>query len=397
MRKLIRSIPVLPYYMTICMALVVVIGYLDSMTPVELTLDILYLIPISIAAWNAGKWPGVAVACAAAATWCVSQHLSGYRQNFPTIFWWNAFMLQVFFLLTSILISKLRTFQKKLISQKTDLEAALLQLHEANDKLHQLDLQKDEFLAVCSHDIRGPLCGSIAGAQILLKQVHGPLNPKQLVIVERNLKIAREVLKLTSELLDLARIDAGKEALNIERFNLAHVIAESVDSHGGWDTNRPVNFEIHPESGDFEIAADRLKVLRICNNLISNAVKYSPANGVVKIVIHRLSGEIEFAVSDTGPGIPKENLEKLFDRFSSLARTKKTRDEGTGLGLSISCELVKLHGGKINVGSEVGCGTTFYVTLPLVAKPRATNARPSAFFLPHGTKPITAPMLEAAV
>ena len=369
MRQFIQNLP-LPVCLTLCTVLMLVIGYLDSITPAELNLDILYLIPIALVAWSAGRWPGLAMAFLATAVWCVAQELSGYRQAFREIYWWNASMLQGVFLLTSILISGLRTARTRLIQQRTELEMALVKLSEANDRLRQLDLQKDEFLAVCSHDIRSPLCGNISGAQILLKQLHGPLNPRQCEIVERNLRISREILTLTDELLDLARIDAGKEALNLERFNLSDVIAESVDAHGGWDTKHPINFEIQPEHGNFEIAADRLKVLRICNNLISNAVKYSPVNGVVRIVIHRRDDRIEFAVSDAGPGIPRESFDSLFSRFTNMARTKKTREDGTGLGLAITYELVKLHGGTINVGSEIGVGTTFYVTLPLIAKPR---------------------------
>lgn len=337
--------------------MVVLLGYVDTTRNAELTPDILYFIPVIVASWYAGLWPGIFAAILAAASCLVSRHFSGYRQSFPAVFWWNAVTVQVFLLVTSILIAKLRAAHERLLRQKLEIEAA-------NEKLRAMDRQKDEFLAICGHDIRGPLAGIIASKQLLLMEIHGPLNAAQRAIVERNLRNARGIVKLTGDLLDMARIEAGQEALNIERVNLLDIVNECIasqSSRGGGS----VRCDVQAGPGNLELDADRMKLARICNNLLSNAIKHSPADGVVRIKIERSTDRIAISVADDGPGIATENVKGLFDKFSGLSRHAQTREEGTGLGLSITRGLVSLHGGTIDVVSQPGHGATFTVTIPV--------------------------------
>ena len=349
--------------MAACLAILAIAAYFD--TAPELTLDVIYLIPIGVAGWFAGLWPGIFVSLAAGVGWGLAYHYSGYRAAHPEQFWWNAGMLEGFFLTVGILFAKLKDARRRLLENKLELEASNEKLREAIERLHVLDRQKDQFLAVCSHDIRSPLCGILAGCELLIQEIRGPLQQAQREIVERNVKSSREIIALTSDLLDLARIEAGQEMLKSERLELISVLKESVELFKQMLNSR-VHFEIQQDCALIEIEGDRLKLRRIFNNLISNAAKYSTEHGTVKITVRTDTQQAIVSIADSGPGIAPENLSKVFDRFSSLATLKQTRDEGTGLGMSITQGLVELHAGKIEVASELGRGTTFTVRLPRI-------------------------------
>jgi len=249
-------------------------------------------------------------------------------------------------------------------AQQAEIEKINAQMEQTNQRLVELDRRKDEFLAICSHDVRSPLTGIHAGCQVLLKERQGPLNAIQREIVQNNLAAAKSVLALTNGLLDLARIEAGQECLVPERFSLNEVLRESAASHSTAAESRGVTFQLDLADPDLELHTDRVKVLRVCNNLVSNAVKHSPATPV-RIATRRDGQTLHIDIHDQGPGIRPEDVAKLFDRFSVLAAKKRTREEGTGLGLSITRALVELMGGTLTVVSEVGKGSTFAFTLPL--------------------------------
>lgn len=255
---------------------------------------------------------------------------------------------------------------KTIRTQQAEIEKINAQMEQTNLRLLELDRRKDEFLAICSHDVRSPLNGIYAGCYLLLKERKGLLNEFQRDIVQNNLAAAKSVLALTNGLLDLARIEAGQECLVTERFSLNDVLRESVSSHMAAAEARGVAIQFDPLVPELELHSDRVKILRICNNLISNAVKHSAA-APVRLEVKLLGSTVQIAIHDQGPGIRPEDLAKLFDRFSALAAKKRTREEGTGLGLSITRALVELLGGTLTVASEVGKGSTFTVTLPVQA------------------------------
>lgn len=268
----------------------------------------------------------------------------------------------IFFALRYIVAQAHKTIR----AQQAEIERINAQMVQANQRLLELDRRKDEFLAICSHDVRSPLNGIYAGCYLLLKERKGLLNEFQRDIVQNNLAAAKSVLALTNGLLDLARIEAGQECLVVERFSLNEVLRESVGSHQASAEARGVTIQFDPLEPDLELHTDRVKILRVCNNLISNAVKHSAATPV-RVIVKRVGSTVQLAIQDQGPGIRPEDLAKLFDRFSALAAKKRTREEGTGLGLSITRALVDLLGGTLTVASEVGKGSTFTVSLPLQA------------------------------
>ncbi|MCU0253339.1 MAG: HAMP domain-containing histidine kinase [Acidobacteria bacterium] len=248
-------------------------------------------------------------------------------------------------------------------SQAAAIECARRELERRNAELVALHRRKDEVLAVCSHDLRSPLLAVHAGCRLLLHDT--PENGAAAEILHENLRSAETVIHLVDSLLDLARIEAGVDAPRLEPVDLAALAQEAASGARRYAASRDVALALEERSGRPPVvAADRMMLLRVVNNLLSNAIKHAPPGSVVTLATRREEGAIALAVSDRGPGIGPEQATRLFERFSPLARDRRTREEGTGLGLSIARQLVELHGGTIHVHSVPGQGATFEVLLP---------------------------------
>jgi len=279
--------------------------------------------------------------------------------------------------------------QEEIRVANQQLEALVEKLEATNDSLARLGLQKDHFLAVCSHDIRSPLIGVVAGCRVVLKEKIGRLNAKQREVIEANLLSAQNVMEMTASLLDLARIENGAEQLVREWFDLGLLVRQSCESHRLAATTKQVHLRISLPIDPILLQADRLKVLRICNNLISNAIKYTAPSTEVCVEVSTRNRNVLLQVTDRGPGIGEEDRKLIFDRFSPLARSKRTRLEGTGLGLAITKELVLLHQGQITVESELGKGSTFCVQFPW-HQPSDSNHASSQRPEPNASTPLKA-------
>lgn len=238
------------------------------------------------------------------------------------------------------------------------------QLSERNRLLEQYNERKDEFLAICSHDLRSPLNSIYAGCKILAGNRKGLLTPEQTEINAENLKKVSQMLHLIDSLLDLGRIEAGQEVVVAESFDLNTTLREVIAMGSAHAAERNVHIELEAAEGDPALVADVHKFRRIVSNVLSNAVKHSPKGGHVRVHAETQASWIRISISDQGPGIAPDQQALLFDKYSALARSKKTRSDGTGLGLAITNELVRLHGGRIEVESELGKGATFIVMLP---------------------------------
>ena len=173
------------------------------------------------------------------------------------------------------------------------------------------------------------------------------------------------LLRLVNQLLDLARIESGKMTLKARRQDLVTCLRDHVRSFAPMAERRQLTLQFHSEIPVYPLVFDRDKVEKVVGNLLSNALKFTPEGGKVRVTIERPSSEfIDVMVKDTGPGIPREALDRLFDRFERLDAPATRRQEGTGIGLALAQELVELHGGEIKVESEEGFGSTFIVRLP---------------------------------
>jgi signal transduction histidine kinase len=236
-------------------------------------------------------------------------------------------------------------------------------LAEANESLAELNEQKDAFLAVLTHDMRSPLT-NIHGYASLMRdnpQFETGQRTQMLDVILRN---ERALLEIVNNILDIEHLESGAPILlDRENFNLTSVLGELVESHEAQAIEKQIQLEYEAGAQPIFVHADKQKCTRILQNLISNALKYTPEQGRVTVRAHMNGRYAKIDVEDTGYGIPQDELPHIFDRFSRVDKHKNVA-VGTGLGLAIVKSLVEAHGGEICVQSEEGVGSTFTVKLP---------------------------------
>jgi PAS domain S-box-containing protein len=243
-------------------------------------------------------------------------------------------------------------------------------IRRKNTQLESADKAKDLFLASMSHELRTPLQVIIGFADLLAEEVEGPLSSKHKRSVAHILDSSQHLLRLLNDILDLSKIQAGEMRLRPEFFDTSDAIEEVASS---------VQLQVKAKSIHLETSynecqmlhADRLRFRQILDNLLGNAIKFTPAGGRISIDARQRSGFIEIAVSDTGIGIAEEEQEVVFDRFRQVGTALNSPQPGTGLGLSITRALVEQHGGRIWLESDRGKGSRFTFTIPSAHVPAA--------------------------
>jgi signal transduction histidine kinase len=237
------------------------------------------------------------------------------------------------------------------------------ELERVYRELETASRHKSDFLATMSHELRTPLNAIIGFSEVLHEQMFGELNERQLAYVDDVLEAGRHLLSLINDVLDLAKIEAGKMELELSQIAIPEVLRNAVSMHSERASRAGVELSLATEPDEITVSGDERRVRQIVFNLLSNAVKFTPADGRVDISARTHDGQVEIAVADTGPGIAAEELETIFEEFEQASDGK--RAEGTGLGLPLSRRLVELHGGRLWVESEPGKGSTFRFTLPI--------------------------------
>ena len=237
------------------------------------------------------------------------------------------------------------------------------ELVEANVRIAQANAAKSEFLANMSHELRTPLNAIIGFSEVLGQKMFGDLNTKQTEYVNDIVGSGRHLLSLINDILDLAKVEAGRMVLDPVEFSLREalgsgltMIRERAASHG-------IDLSLDVAGDADVVTADERKIRQVVFNLLSNAVKFTPDGGRVGVSVTRVVDEIQVAVRDTGAGIAPADQSALFREFSQTDDGRRAA-EGTGLGLALAKRLVELHGGRIWVDSTVGSGSTFTFTLP---------------------------------
>jgi signal transduction histidine kinase len=228
----------------------------------------------------------------------------------------------------------------------------------------ELDRLKDEFVLTASHELRSPLT-SVQGYAELLMLERESLSPRQLETVEVILDNCRHLVRLLNDLLDLARSDAGRLAIRPQPTEVAPLVADVVRTMRAQTEagGQLLSEEIQPGLPPINVEPDRIRQILV--NLLTNAHEYSPEGASIGVAARAVGAEVEITVTDNGPGIPADQLERIFERFTRGDAGLTQRVGGTGLGLAISKSLVELHGGSISAESAVGQGSTFRVRLPV--------------------------------
>ncbi|MGH7635145.1 MAG: sensor histidine kinase [Gemmatimonadaceae bacterium] len=237
---------------------------------------------------------------------------------------------------------------------------------------------KSEFLASMSHELRTPINAIMGHASLTIDQIHGPLNDRQRDAVRRIRAAAQDLLTLINDLLDLARIEAGKMPVTYERVDPRHVIAEVHQQVEPMVQKRGLTFAASVAEDCREIETDRQKFKQILLNLISNAIKFTPRGGITVSVRIEHGDELRVDVTDTGIGIKGTDLEMIWEDFRQVDQSMTREVGGTGLGLSIVRKLLDRLGGRASVTSTYGTGTTFTLVFPLSRERRREDAHEPA-------------------
>jgi PAS domain S-box-containing protein len=250
------------------------------------------------------------------------------------------------------------------ITSQKETERILL---EKNAELERANKAKDSFLASMSHELRTPLNGIIGFAEFLADSKPGPVNPKQKEYLEDILNSGRHLLHLINDILDTVKIQAGKLELNPETFRLADAIQEVRAGVRPLAQNKRIQVRVEVAPSLDSVTLDQQRFKQILYNLLSNALKFTNDGGDVEMNAEAVGAHgFKVFVRDSGIGIKPEDMERLFKEFEQLESGTARRYGGTGLGLALTRKIVEIQGGTIIVQSEVGKGSTFTVTLPLV-------------------------------
>jgi PAS domain S-box-containing protein len=253
-----------------------------------------------------------------------------------------------------------------------DREALLAQAQMQNERLRELDRMKDEFVALVSHELRTPLTSIRGYLELLLEDADGfdATHADWLSVIDRN---SERLLLLVEDLLLKAQVNAGKVALSVKDIDLAAVIEQSVKTSAPVASARGVALTCTTETLP-PAAVDPVRIGQVIDNLISNALKFTPAGGRVDVRAAASGRCVRIEIEDSGTGISEEEQARLFERFYRTSQAQTDAVPGVGLGLSIAKAIVEAHGGQISCMSVEGRGTTFAIDLPLAEQPAVVAA-----------------------
>jgi signal transduction histidine kinase len=249
------------------------------------------------------------------------------------------------------------------VMRQLDVEDKLVRAEEERRTAEAHNRIKDEFLAVLSHELRTPMTSILGWTRILKAgNVEAQVMSKALQVIERN---ARAQIDLINDLLDVSRIITGKLELNLESQDFVALVASCADAIRPSIENKGIVLQLDLRDGPIPVTCDPVRIQQVFNNLLSNALKFTPAGGTIRIETRLSGNQAEATISDTGIGIEKDFLPYIFDRFRQEDSSITRKHQGLGIGLAIVHHLIHLHHGEITAKSEGrDTGSTFILTIP---------------------------------
>jgi len=244
--------------------------------------------------------------------------------------------------------------------------AVLGWFHDITERI-RAERIKSEFVSTVSHELRTPLTAIMGALGLLMGGVMGPLSEQAKEMISIAHKNSQHLTFLINDLLDMEKLVAGKMVFDMQKHLLCKLVEQSLEENRTFGTGRRVTLTFNDGSQNAHVNVDKQRFLQVLSNLLSNAIKYSPSDGVVAINITVSGAQARLAVSDSGPGIPKEFRTRIFQKFSQADSSDTRQNGGTGLGLAITKELVNRMKGVIGFESVEGEGANFYVEFPIVA------------------------------
>jgi signal transduction histidine kinase len=238
------------------------------------------------------------------------------------------------------------------------------EIEEKGRQLESASRHKSQFLANMSHELRTPLNAILGYTELILDSIYGDVPEKVREVLVRLEKSGRHLLSLINDVLDLSKIEAGQLTLALAEYSMPDVVQTVVTAVEALATEKKLALEVAVAPDLPRGHGDERRISQVLLNLVGNAIKFTEV-GEVRIEVSSSDGGFLVAVSDTGPGIPETDQQKIFEEFQQVDSSTTRKKAGTGLGLSIAKRIVELHGGRIWVESNLGKGSTFWFKLPV--------------------------------
>ncbi len=256
----------------------------------------------------------------------------------------------------SVLISPMKDKQGKVIGGSS--------ITRDISERKNIEKMKNEFISIVSHELRTPLTSIRGSISILASGTFCALSEKAKQLLEIANTNCERLIRLINDILDIEKIEAGKMDFNLKLIHLNQLLKEAIESNQSLAAKYNIKLELINDE-DIEVRAEYDRIMQVVTNLLSNAIRYSPVNGVVKIQITNLLNKVRVSVIDNGPGIGDAFKDKIFGKFTQADSSDTRQKSGTGLGLNISKAIIEKHGGQIGFLSTEGAGSTFYFELHL--------------------------------
>ncbi|MCB0408304.1 MAG: HAMP domain-containing histidine kinase, partial [Bdellovibrionales bacterium] len=256
-----------------------------------------------------------------------------------------------------------KKLQREITAKQVEIKSAYEELLKQNRQLKELDLAKNRFIALTTHELRTPLSAMIASAELLklgLYDTDEERNEFITMIYDQGLHLSA----LVNDILDFAKIQAGKMDYYIQQGSPQKIIEEIIEGLEPMAEKDKIQLQLTTSQDLMSCYFDDVRLKQVVTNIITNAIKYNKSQGWVKIWLEKSEKEVTLYVEDSGKGIPEDQVSKVFDEFETLGKVS-LHHQGTGLGMPISKRLIEGMGGSIHLKSEVGTGTKFWITIPI--------------------------------
>ena len=257
------------------------------------------------------------------------------------------------------------------VTLEEEIKHATERIRNANHRLKELDNLKDEFVSIASHELRTPMTAIKSYLWMAMNQPGQKVKEPLAQYLKISFSSTERLIRLVNDMLTVSRIERNKIELKIDEVDVFDILQQVYEELKVTADERKIHFTLNgKDNAPYMVEGDKEKLREVFQNIIGNALKFTSADGNIKILVEKKAGTIHASISDTGPGIHKDSMKDLFKKFSKIeySYAKHSSQPGTGLGLYISKQIVSLHGGDIQVESEVNVGTTFTVLLPAKKK-----------------------------
>lgn len=252
--------------------------------------------------------------------------------------------------------------QREITAKQIEIKSAFEELLKQNQQLKELDVAKNRFIALTTHELRTPLAAIFASAEILKMKLYD--TPEQMdEFVEMIYDQGKHLSELVNDILDFAKIQAGKMDFHVAEFDAVPFTETIVNNYQGMAEANNVQFVFESPSAPLLCHFDDVRLRQVLSNIINNAIKYNRAGGTVRVYFADDADFVKVFVKDSGKGIAREQFDKVFNEFETIGAVSQ-HHKGTGLGMPISRKLTEAMGGKLLLESEEGVGSTFWVELP---------------------------------